>query len=196
MSHFTLASFRLGLVALLVAAWCGYALTVPADAGVAALRAAMSKKVPPKPGAASVSWINGGKPIDPAALEALRQAAGGGKSIAGMIERARELSAKANAKSRRIDMDLEERGPQDEDPAVVVPKMIGYLNGPSKEERALAAMTMCDNTFAKWEGAGEAVPGLEAVVASKDPEGAEFAELALKRIRFWAAKRQVEGAKP
>ena len=58
------ALWRLGLVTALVAAWCGYALRVPAASGITALKAALAKKAPAKPGKASVSWVNGGAPLD------------------------------------------------------------------------------------------------------------------------------------
>ncbi len=66
------AFLRAGLIVLLVAAWSVYALRVPVSSGTSALKAALAKTVPAK---TSVSWANGGAPLDAAALEALRKRA-------------------------------------------------------------------------------------------------------------------------
>lgn len=47
---------RLALIGALVAAWSGYAVGVPASAGVEALRAAFAKAKPARPSSAKVSW--------------------------------------------------------------------------------------------------------------------------------------------
>lgn len=168
-----LAFRRAGLIAVLAGAWTGYAYRLPLASRTAVLKAALEKRIAGKPGTASVSWLGEGVPLAPQEL----------------VRRAREVAVKANSKSRDLGADTAGRRSGDDDPAVVVPMMIGDLRSSDSSRRAYAAMTMCDNRFAKWKRAGEAVPGLEGVAASNDPEGAEFAELALKRIRFWAAKR-------
>lgn len=194
------AFLRTGLIAALVASWGVYSRHVPLKSGSKALKAALMKKVPPEPGSAAVSWVNGGAPLDAAALASIQKedkaVAPDGMSYAAILRRAQEISAQVNAKSRDMGLSPDDRRPGDDDPAVVVPMMIGYLASPSAEQRAQAAMTLCDNRFAKWERAGEAVPGLEEVVSSKDPEGAEFAALALKRIRFWQTQRRSSASKP
>lgn len=47
---------RLALIGVLAAGWSGYALGVPASAGIEALRAALAKAKPARPSSAKVSW--------------------------------------------------------------------------------------------------------------------------------------------
>lgn len=212
------ALLRAGLIAALVGAWCVYALEIPAGAGSASLKAAFAKKAPPpKPGVASVSWINGGAPLDAATLAELQKeteagAAGpavqrfidaarkrgdldkpvvpGGMSYAQILRRAQELADEANARPRDVGLMPEDRKPGDDDPAVVVPQLLEMLRSSNAEVREEGAMMMIDNRWAKADRAVEAVPALEALVRNGE-SGAGAAELALKRIRYWDAKRRV-----
>lgn len=189
------AFLRTGLIAALVASWGVYAMHLPAVSGSKALKAALAKKVPPEAGAAG--------PAVQGYIEAARKrgdldkpVAANGMSYAEILSRAQAISNEVNAKARDQGTDPQDRRPGDDDPAVVVPMMISYLMSSSAEQRAYAAMTLCDNRFAKWERAGEAIPALEEVASSREPEGAEFAELAIKRIRFWQAQRRSAASKP
>lgn len=166
------AILRAVLLLVLLASWSGYALREPRSSGVELLKAALKKNRSSESSSASVSWLGGGVPLAPAKL----------------VLRAKEISAKVDARPRDLGLVPEDRRSGDGDPAIVVPMLIGKLQSPLREDRTYAAMTMCDNRFAGWERAGEAVPGLEEVADEKG-EGGEFAELALKRIRFWANKR-------
>lgn len=192
-----LALRRLGLVGLLLGGWCVHALRSPVS-GVAALKSAMAKKAPAKPGAASVSWVNDGAPLGLTgeSIQAFVAAAekrgdldkaklSNGMTFAQALERARAISDEANARA-------EEAGGGDPSE---IPRLIVELQSPHEDARAIAAMLLADNRLAKSEKAGEAVPGLESLAANKNEEGSAFAEIALKRIRFWNEKRR-GGAKP
>ena len=216
------AFLRTGMIVALVAAWCVYALRVPASYGSKALKAALLKKSPAKPGHASVSWVNGGAPIDAATLASFQkeaEAGTAGSAIQGYIaaarkrgaldktvspngmtyaqilRRAQEISDEANARPHDLGQAPEDRRPGDEDPAVVVPQLLEMLRSSHADVRSEGAMMMLDNRWAKSELALECVTELEGIVGNNE-QGAEFAELALKRIRFWETKRRYSAAKP
>lgn len=207
---------RLGLIFVLVGAWVGRGVS-PA-AGAAALKAAFANAAPAKPGAASVSWLNGGAKLDAAALESLRKeaevgAAGpamlaflesarqredlnkavfsSGMTYAQILRRTQDLSDEANSKPLdQGEPEPVETRPLGEEPAVEVRRLIVELQSPHADARAFAAMLLADNRLAKAEQAGEALPALEMFAANKNEQGSEFAALAIKRIRYWEAKRR------
>lgn len=165
------AAARAALVVLLPFSWCVYALKIPAASGTAALREALKKKGPapaPAPSSTAVSWAKGGAPLTPADLAAL--------SPAQALERARAISEQVNA------------GAADDGPAADAAQALDLLRSSNAEAREEGAMLLVDNRRAKAERAAEAIPLLEAMVRNGE-QGAGVAELALKRIRFWAAKR-------
>lgn len=215
------AFLRMGLMAALVVSWSAYALRVPVSSGSMALKAALAKKAPAKAGTASVSWVNGGAPLDAASMAALQKEAEtgvpgpavnnyieaarkrgdldkaiapNGMSYARILRRAEELADEVNARSHDLGGDPEERRPGDDDPAVVVPQLLELLRSPHPDTRSAGAMMMVDNRWAKSELAVTAVPALEGIVRNNE-EGAGFAEIALKRIRFWEAKRRYAAEK-
>jgi len=168
------AAVRISLIGILVASWSAAKLLLPASSGTPALLAALSKKSPGVK--ASVAASEGGDGVPLASQE--------------LVLRAREIARKVNGRARDLGVDPDERTPNDDSPEVIVPIMIEPLRSPSGDDRVYAAMTLCDNRLASWERAGEAIPGLEALVAGPDPVGAEFAALALSRIRFWTERRR------
>jgi hypothetical protein len=197
------AFMRTGLIAALVAAWCGYALRVPASYGSKALKAALLKKVPAKPGAAQIEASAGtAGPAIQSYIEAARKrgdldkaVAPNGMTYAQILRRAQDISDEVNSRPNDLGLQPEDRRPGDDDPAVVVPQLLEMLRSTHADVRSEGAMMMLDNRWAKSERALEAVPVLEGMVRSSE-DGAQFAEIALKRIRFWETKRRYSTAKP
>jgi hypothetical protein len=220
--------FRAGLIGVILASWSAYALKVPVSAGTRALKAALAKKDasaksdPAKPSAASVSWVNGGAPIDAATMASIKkeaEAGVAGPAVQGFIEearkrgdldkaalpngmsyaqvlrRAQELSDQANAKPHDLGLEPADRKPGDDDPSAVVPQALELLRSPNAGVREEGAMMLIDNRWAKSERAVEAVPILEGMIRAGESSSG-FAELALKRIRFWEAKRRAASPAP
>lgn len=72
---------------------------------------------------------------------------------------------------------------------VVVPLMIKHLQHPEPGVRMDAAMTLADKDFSRH--AEQVIPYLEPLLEDFDPDVRWFAELVLKRIRYFATHRKI-----
>lgn len=117
----------------------------------------------------------------------------GGRSLRQIRDHAMKLGAQADelAETRRKEQNEALGVPAGSDePAVVVPQLVAMLQGGDGEKEA-AAQQLIEVRFARDPAAADAIPALEALQRSGKP-GSEFAELALKRIRFFNAKRALD----
>lgn len=114
----------------------------------------------------------------------------GGRSMRQIRDRAQELAAQADAQaeaSRKAQYEAHGIDPASDTPDVVVPRLLKLLQGIDAEKEEAAAQ-FCEVRFARHPAAEAAIPYLEEMERSRKPEF-EFAELALKRIRYFKAKR-------
>lgn len=118
----------------------------------------------------------------------------GGRSMRQIRDHAKAIGARVDAlgeKNRREQAQAHGVSVHADDPSVVVPMMLGYLEKKDDEDRAMAAQVLCDVRFARYPGTLAAKPALEAMVRGGKP-GAEFAELALRRIRYAQARLELD----
>jgi hypothetical protein len=117
----------------------------------------------------------------------------GGRSMRQIRDHAKAIGARVDASGengRREQAQAHGVSVYGDDPRVVVPMMLGFLEKKDDEDRAVAAQVLCDVRFARYPGALAAKPALEAMVRDGKP-GAEFAQLALKRIRYTQAQLEL-----
>ncbi|MBI4677279.1 MAG: tetratricopeptide repeat protein [Elusimicrobia bacterium] len=108
-----------------------------------------------------------------------------GKTLREYRDEARELSRQADEKARRSEAAQSEAlgvNVSPDDPRAVVAEMIPLLGRPEAEAQLHAVQTLCDIRIAA--NAEDAIPHLEPLARSTNPDVAEFAELALQRIRY------------
>lgn len=113
----------------------------------------------------------------------------GNKSLRDFLVEAQGLAEKARTLPRHVGLKPEDTRPEDFDPAVVIPLMVKALQDSEPTTRMNATMTLADNDFARH--AEEAIPYLEPLLQDTDPDIRWFAELALKRIRYFATHQKI-----
>jgi hypothetical protein len=113
-----------------------------------------------------------------------------GKTLRQTLQEARSAAARAEAQgeaSRRAQYEALGANPGSDAPEQVMPRLIAQL-AKGDEERVEAAQQLCDVRYARLPAAEAAIPALEAMERENKPEF-EWAGLALKRIRYFKAKR-------
>ncbi|MDX6771074.1 MAG: hypothetical protein SF051_16200, partial [Elusimicrobiota bacterium] len=118
----------------------------------------------------------------------------GGRSMRQIMGKARELADQADARAeerRREQAEALGLPPGADHPDKVVPQLLAALRSRDDEAKAYAAARLAEPRYASHPAAVEAIPLLEEVERARKADY-EFAEIALRRLRFFKAKRDLD----
>lgn len=118
-----------------------------------------------------------------------------GMTFRGALEKARELSAKAEDRAAELASGPGEGAGDGEDPAKIVPLAIEHLNSDERERRVYGAQLLCDIRVAGHPLAQAARAELLRAKDSKDADLSGFATMALRRLDHFSARREAGSAR-